>query len=50
MLIREMREGGEWKIYPRGLGTSHQSFRKSGGAFIAPGVQARSQETLRAGF
>ena len=41
VLIRGMREGGESKIflcYPRGLGTSHQSFRERGGVFSARGL------------
>ena len=38
MLIRGMREGSESKIflfYPRGLRTSHQSFREQGDVFSA---------------
>ena len=41
VLIEEMREGGESKIflcYPRGSGTSHQSFRERGGVFSARGL------------
>ena len=41
VLIRGMREGGESKIflcYPRGLGTSHQSFRERTGVFTARGL------------
>ena len=41
VFIREMREGGESKkflCYPKGSGTSHQSFQGRGGAFSARGV------------
>ena len=41
LLIREMREGRESKkflCYPRGSGTSHQSFHGRRGAFSARGV------------
>ena len=41
VLIRGMREGGESKIflcYPRGLGTSHQSFRERAGVFTGRGL------------
>ena len=41
MLIRGIKEGGELKIflsYPRGSGTSHQSFRERGGVFGARGM------------
>ena len=40
VLIRGMSEGGELKIflrYPRGSGTSHQSFRERGGLLSARG-------------
>ena len=41
LLIRGMREEGESKIflgYPRGLGTSHQSFHHRGDVFSARGL------------
>ena len=41
VLIREMREGGESKIflyYPRGSGTSHQSFGERGRVFGVRGL------------
>ena len=41
VLIIGIEEGGEAKIflcYPRGLGTSHQSFCNRGGVFSACGL------------